>query len=138
MAEVEEREYDTILLQIGGNDMTRLHRLSQVAPEFEALIESLPKHQRLIVLSCGNLGGAGIFPRLIGSLYEYISRTYHVKLREITTKHGGIYVDLFDERDSDPFVREPEVYLAPDYFHPSSRGYEYWFTKVEEKLKENQ
>lgn len=118
--------------------MTRLHRLSQVAPEFEALIESLPKHQRLIVLSCGNLGGAGIFPRLIGSLYEYISRTYHVKLREITTKHGGIYVDLFDERDSDPFVREPEVYLAPDYFHPSSRGYEYWFTKVEEKLKENQ
>jgi hypothetical protein len=106
-------------------------------PQQPARVESLPKHQRLIVLSCGNLGGAEIFPRLIGSLYEHISRTYHTKLREITTKHGGIYVDLFDERDSDPFVREPEVYLAPDYFHPSSRGYEYWFGKVEARLEES-
>ena len=46
-------------------------------------------------------------------------------------------MDLFDKRDSDPFVREPELYLAPDYFHPSSRGYEYWFSKVEAKLEES-
>ena len=115
--------------------MTRLHRLSRVAPEFEALIENLPKHRRLIVLTCGNLGGAGIFPRVIGYIYEHISRTYHAKLREIVTKHGGIYVDLFDERGSDPFIREPKIYLAPDYFHPSSRGYEYWFAKVEAEIK---
>lgn len=124
------KEYDYILLQIGGNDMTRLHDLMKVSKDYESLISSLPKHKYLIVMSCGNLGGARIFPRFIGYIYERISRSYHAKFREIVIWYGGIYIDIFDERAVDPFIRNPGSYLAADLFHPSSLGYEYWFSKV--------
>lgn len=113
--------------------MTRFHDLDAVAKDYEHNIVSLPKHKNLIVMSCGNLGGAKIFPSIIGRLYERISRSYHAKFSEIVRRHGGIYVEIFDEREVDPFIREPEIYLAPDLFHPSSTGYKYWFTKVEEQ-----
>lgn len=125
-----KKEYDYILLQIGGNDMTRLHDLMQVSRDYESLIENLPRHKYLIITSCGNLGGAQIFPRFIGYIYERVSRSYHTKFKEIVTRHGGIYVDIFDERAVDPFIREPNLYLAADLFHPSSLGYKYWFSKV--------
>lgn len=136
VAELAEQEYDYILLQIWGNDMTRFHDLHKIAIEYETLIASLPKHKILIVTSCGNLWGAQIFPRIIGYIYEDISRSYHAKFAEIVTRHGGIYVDLFDERPVDPFIVSPEIYLAADLFHPSSTGYRYWFTKVEMRLWE--
>ncbi len=135
IALIEQKEYDYILLQIGGNDMTRLHDLDSVAKDYEQLIISLPKHKNLIVMSCGNLGGAKIFPSVIGRLYERTSRSYHAKFSEIVRRHGGIYIEIFDEREVDPFIREPEMYLAADLFHPSSVGYAYWFTKVEKSLK---
>ncbi len=134
VALTKEKEYDYILLQIGGNDMTRLHDLEDVAKDYENLIISLPKHKKLIVMSCGNLGGAKIFPSIIGRIYERISRSYHTKFKEIVTLHGGIYIEIFDEREVDPFIREPEIYLAPDLFHPSSAGYKYWFTKVRAQI----
>lgn len=114
--------------------MTRLHSLDTVAKDYENVIVSLPQHKTLIVMSCGNLGGAKIFPSIIGSLYEHISRSYHAKFAEIVTRHGGIYIEIFDEREVDPFIREPELYLAADLFHPSSTGYKYWFTKVESQI----
>ncbi len=132
---VEAKEYDYILLQIGGNDMTRLHDLGRVAKDYESLMLSLPKHKNLIVMSCGNLGGARIFPSIIGYLYERVSRSYHAKFSEIVTRHGGVYIEIFDERAVDPFIREPELYLAPDLFHPSSIGYKYWFTKLESQIR---
>ncbi len=138
VAEIEKQEYDYILLQIWGNDMTRFHNLATVAVEYEALIASLPRHKILIVTSCGNLWGAQIFPHIMGYIYEYVSRSYHTKFAEIVTRYGGIYVDLFDERRADPFIASPEIYLAADLFHPSSIGYRYWFTKIETKLWEKE
>lgn len=116
--------------------MTRFHDLDTVARDYESLIVSLPKHKYLIVMSCGNLGGAQIFPSMVGYFYERISRSYHAKFAEIVSRHSGIYIEIFDEREDDPFIREPQIYLAPDLFHPSSTGYKYWFTKVEKSLKD--
>lgn len=115
--------------------MTRLHDLDRVAKDYEDLILSFPKHKNLIVMSCGNLGGARIFPSIIGYLYERVSRSYHAKFSEIVTRHGGIYIEIFDERAVDPFIREPEIYLANDLFHPSSTGYRYWFTKIQAQIQ---
>ncbi len=134
---IREKEYDYVLLQIWGNDMTRFHDLDTVVEDYEALIASLPKSKTLIVMSCGNLGDSRIFPRAMWYIYESISRSYKARFAEIVTKHGGIYVDLFDEHPVDPFYLSPDTYFAPDYFHPSSIGYAYWFTKVQARLEEN-
>lgn len=117
--------------------MTRLHNLDSVAKDYENILKLLPKHQRLIVMSCGNLGGAKIFPSIIGRLYERVSRSYHARFSEIVTRYGGVYIQIFDERAVDPFIREPQVYLAADLFHPSSIGYRYWFSKLVNQVAQN-
>ena len=135
LKKIEGKEYDYILLQIGGNDMVQLHTVKTVTAEFKKVLESLPKRKKLIVTSCGNLGGARIFPRLIGMYYEKVSRNYHSRFRTLVQKYNGIYIDLFEKHSVDPFVIEPDKYLAKDYFHPSSVGYAYWFKKVVESME---
>ncbi len=135
LAQVEKKEYDYILLQIGANDMVAFHSLEIVSRDYEVLLKSLPKAKKLIVLSCGNLGGAKIFPKIMGIYYEAISRNYHAKFRTIVENHGGVYVDIFEEPSVDPFVLQPDVYLAKDYFHPSSVGYAHWFEKLIIQIK---
>ncbi len=49
----------------------------------------------------------------------------------LVEKYNGDYIQLFVERETDPFVLEPEKYLAEDVFHPSSLGYAEWFSKIE-------
>ncbi len=137
MEKIEKKEYDTILLQIWANDMTGFHDLDEVATEYESIIEWLPKHKTLVVTSCGNLGGARIFPFPLTYIYEYVSKKYHAKLSEIVSRNGGLYIDLFEERSMDPFVQSPEIYLAADSFHPSGAGYGLWFNKVKARLEKN-
>ena len=137
LVQVEQEEYDYILLQIGANNMVALHNLGVVSRDYELLLKNLPKTKQLIVFSCGNLGWAKLFPRIIGALYERISRQYHAKLSNIVANHWGIYVNLFEERSVDPFVLEPDIYLAADYFHPSSSWYGIWFNKLVKIIDSN-
>jgi lysophospholipase L1-like esterase len=37
------------------------------------------------------------------------------------------FVDLFHERDNDPFLKDPDRFFAPDYLHPSNDGYGLWY-----------
>ena len=131
IALIEHDEYDTILLMIGGNDITRFHTLDRVSDEYRAIFPLLPKHRHLIVTNCGNLGWARIFPWFVGRYYEYISRNYHEAFGRIVRSVWGYYVPIFDERSVDPYIREPEKYLAKDLFHPSSIWYAYWFSKID-------
>lgn len=127
-------QYDYILLQIWGNNMTRFHSLEKTLPQFEKLLQALPPYTHLIVQSCGNLGWAKIFPWFIGIFYERVSRKYNTAFEDMTQKYNGIYVSLFDERELDPYIQKPHIYLAADLFHPSSQGYAYWFEKLVKKL----
>ena len=135
LTKIEKKEYDYILLQIGANDMVAFHNLETVSRDYEVLLENLPKAKKLIVLSCGNLGWAKIFPRIMGVIYEHLSRSYHAKLWAIVAKHWGIYINLFEERSVDPFVLQPDVYLAADYFHPSSIWYAHWFSSIVKQIE---
>ncbi len=137
LAKVEKQEYDYILLQIWGNDMVRFHDLSEISREFEQILNHLPKSKTLIVQSCGNLGGASIFPRIMSAIYENISRSYHAQLWALVAKHWGIYIDLFEERSIDPFVLQPDIYIAADHFHPSSIWYGHWFDKLTIQIEIN-
>ena len=49
-----------------------------------------------------------------------------------TTRSNAIYVNLFQERDDDPFVRQPEL-NARDGLHPSDAGYRVWWQVLQEQ-----
>jgi lysophospholipase L1-like esterase len=41
------------------------------------------------------------------------------------------YVDLFEEHEDDPFVQQPEKYVAIDGLHPTNEGYGYWYERLQ-------
>lgn len=45
-------------------------------------------------------------------------------------RSGVIYVNLFRERQHDPFVRDPSLH-ASDGLHPSDRGYAVWWQALQ-------
>lgn len=52
-------------------------------------------------------------------------------------QYNVTYIDLYEERNKDEFLKDPKKYFAKDMFHPSSDGYGLWYKKFKETLKEN-
>lgn len=127
--------YDYILIQIGANDIIRFKSASKTTAELAKTLASLPSTGNLIVLSGGNVGAAPFFPQFLRPFYTKLHLVYHKSFSEVVKEAGGVYVNLYTEPAKDPFVREPEKYLAPDGLHPSAEGYELWFSEVVEEIK---
>jgi lysophospholipase L1-like esterase len=53
------------------------------------------------------------------------SRDLHAMVREAAARHGAVYINLFKERDDDPFVKDKAL-NARDGLHPSDAGYRVW------------
>jgi lysophospholipase L1-like esterase len=47
-------------------------------------------------------------------------------------RSNAIYVNLFQERDDDPFVRQAEL-NASDGLHPSDAGYRVWWQVLQDQ-----
>jgi lysophospholipase L1-like esterase len=89
----------------------------------------------LIVLSAGNVGAATYFPSFIRPFYTKLNLSYHKVFGKIVAEAGGVYVNLYEPSERDPFTQEPERYLSADGLHPSGEGYDLWFQKVEATLR---
>jgi lysophospholipase L1-like esterase len=131
---VERDQYDVILVQIGGNDVVARNDEQGVTHELESILKTLPKHDKLIVLMCGDVGVATLLPWFVRGYYTKKTLAYHQTFSDMVPRTGGVYVNLYEPKDTDPFVKEPDVYLAKDQFHPSSAGYQVWFEKIEKAL----
>lgn len=124
--------YQLILLQIGANDLLADRNVDDVVKDMKRLIESLTPHtDHMIILTSGNIGAV---PRYNGSRADELqaaSRAYTNSMISLTEANDRVdFVNLFDEPEDDPFVSEPDVYMAFDGLHPSSHGYEVWFRKA--------
>lgn len=53
--------------------------------------------------------------------------------REAAERHGATFVNLFHERDVEPFLADPKRFYASDYLHPSDDGYALWFQALREQ-----
>ncbi len=136
LAGYHDNSFDTVIIQIGGNDITYFTDLSALKTDIEQLL--LRAHRvgkKVILLSCGNVSGALIFPRPIAFLWEKRTRQVReVFMTAAETSHTH-YVDLFHEdRRSDPFFTDPYHYHAADLFHPSSLGYGLWYKELKKAL----
>lgn len=134
ITQAKQKEYDLILIHIGGNDILSFHDPKKVAPQLGEILKTLPAAKKVVVLCAGNVGGATIFPRLIRIFHTSLTLEYHKLFGEAVAASGGTYVNLYEPRDKDPFLKDPEKYLAKDGLHPSSEGYRLWFEKVKNVL----
>ena len=134
IAQAKSDKYDYVLVQIGGNDIVAGHDPGQTTEELGQILKTLPAHTKLVVICCGSVGDVTIIPWFFRSYYANLTLQYHTEFGKVIPQIGGIYVNLYDEPSVNPFLKYPEIYLAKDEFHPSTKGYELWFKKIEKIL----
>lgn len=122
--------YDTILIQIGGNDILWFHDAKKTAGELKDALAALPDAEKVIVLSAGNVGGATIFPPPLRPFHTWRNQAFHTEFAKAASVSGAVYVNLYEPPGMDPFLENPERYLAEDGLHPSAEGYALWFKKI--------
>ena len=137
IARAERSHYRYILVQIGANDVTSFHAAGNTARLLEQKLVTLPAHDHLVVLMAGNVGGAPAIPWFLKDYFRRQSVHFHAAFKEVAEAQGGTYVELYDPPDTDPFIRNPLQYFAPDGFHPSSLGYKLWFEKLKKQVPKN-
>lgn len=126
--------YDVILVHIGGNNILAGNDPKPVAARLTEILKTLPPAGKVIVLSAGNIGGATIFPHPVRLFHMWLTLTYHKHFARAVAQAHATYVNLYEPLHADPFLRDPQRYLAEDGLHPSGEGYALWFEKVKAAL----
>jgi lysophospholipase L1-like esterase len=127
----DDKGFDIVLVQVGGNDILRFSNLNRLRGTIgEVLEEAGERGQHVIFISTGNVGLAPAFFPPFNWIYTERTRKVRAVFMEAGAHAGVEYVDLFKERDEDPFLRDPNLYYAADYLHPGSEGYRLWYEEL--------
>ena len=127
-------QYSLILIQIGGNDLTRFHDAKKTAAALDQALAVLPKSHRVAVMPPGNIGSAPILPWFLKASYTRLNLVYHREFSVVVKGRHFIYVNVYKERAADLFSLRPDLYFAADQFHPSSLGYGLWFSDLMDNI----
>lgn len=127
------RVYDLVVIQVGANDVIFFSKLKE--QPIEQMLELAKKVSSHVVwLTAGNIGLAPIFPWPISLIMTDRTRDLRELALSRTRLQKVIYVDLFEEKGEDPFVKDVERYYAPDREHLSADGYGYWYDRIRDEL----
>ena len=135
LAAVKGMHFDLVYVQVGGNDIVRFTRLSELENDLAKMIDKAKScGDQVVVATSGNVGAAPIFPNGLHWLLH--SRTLNVrKIFQTVVRRGTVhYVDLFMDEAADPFALEPKRYYAADSFHPSADGYGVWYGEIRDAI----
>jgi lysophospholipase L1-like esterase len=128
--DVDER-YDVILILGGGNDVIRLTGEAELEQGVARTAQLARTHAPLVVIMpSGNVGSAPFFFAPWSWLMTKRSRTLHAFVRQAAADNGAIYVNLFKEKEDDPFAQRPKELNAKDGLHPSDEGYKLWWDEL--------
>jgi lysophospholipase L1-like esterase len=134
LAAGEERyaNFDTIFIQLGANDILHLAAIPAAMETLEDLLTSSQESANQVIFTVsGSVGHAPVFLWPFDWFYTARTRRYLTAARAVAKVRGVAYVDLFRERQNDPFVQDPERFYAADGFHPSGAGYGIWYQTCE-------
>lgn len=126
-----DNRFDLVLVLGGGNDVIRLTRQKHMTRD---VTQSLTAASRLapvvLVLPSGNVGNAPFFFPPWSWLMTQRSRDLHAIARTAAVQTGATYVNVFAERESDPFAQQPHRFHVADGLHPSDAGYALWYAEL--------
>ncbi len=125
--------FDVVLVQAGGNDVIRLRGAGAMRQDIDRLLEAARQRADVVILMpAGNVGNAPFFFVPWSWWMTSRAREMHRIVAAATTRAHAVYVNLFQERDDDPFVRQPEL-NASDGLHPSDAGYRVWWQVLQDQ-----
>ena len=129
------QKFDLVLIQIGGNDIVRMTDLNDFKKDLSTVFDLAKQNSNNVIsFHGGNVGTAGLFP--VGSRWIFTYRTWQVRNIYISlTKEKNVhYLDLWRNKENDPFAADMRAYYAEDLFHPSDDGYRDWYNFVKIEL----
>lgn len=122
-----ETRHDIVLVLAGGNDVIRLRPLDRLREDIDRVaLRAKARGELVVLMPAGNVGNAPFFFAPLSWWMTRRAREMHTMVQQAATRHGVVYVRLFEEREQDPFVRNPAL-NASDGLHPSDAGYAAWF-----------
>lgn len=118
---------DTVLIMCGSHDVLRLTGRDELHDSLLAATHQAARiAPRVILMPPGNIGNIPLLFAPFSWWMTERSRDLHDIGKAVARESGALYVDLFREREDDPFAREPERMHAADGLHPGDAGYALW------------
>lgn len=127
-------QYRLILIQTGGNDIIRFTSAKRAGEDLRRVIRNLPKAEKTVIISAGDVGGATLFPWPVRPFHTRLNNQYHETFSRVAEEEGVTYVNFGNSPATKQINKEPKVYLAADGLHPSSEGYRLWFEEIQSSL----
>lgn len=123
--------FDAVLILAGGNDVIRLRDADDMRADIGRMLEAARQRADVvIVMPAGNVGNAPFFFAPWSWWMTRRAREMHRLVESASARSGATYVKLYEERENDPFVRQPEL-NASDGLHPSDAGYRVWWRELQ-------
>ncbi len=127
--------YDTVLIQIGANDIVKFRSTEKAVAGLAPILESLRGMGAAVYfMSAGDVGKTKLLPFFLNPFYSSLNKEYHAAFAELAREKGVTYVNLGNPEVLSAFTKEPKKYLAIDGFHPSSAGYVLWYAQLQKVL----
>ena len=124
-------EFDLVLLQVGGNDIIRFTDLERLKASITGVLQLAgDKGGVVIFMSTGNVGLAPVFFPPVSWIYSWRTRKVREIFMAVSRREKIEYIDLFKERNEDPFLRDAATFYAADTLHPGSEGYRLWYEEL--------
>lgn len=131
---VNDEHYDLMVVLIGGNDVVRLTKYSELEHDLESFLVEAKRHATtLVLLSPGNVGDAPIFPRPIGIYVTNRANRLRQIFAAVATRQHVLYVDPFLSHKEDYWLKNRTFYYGADSFHPRG-GYGDWYQQIRAAL----
>ncbi len=129
--EAASGRYDLVLVQAGGNDVIRLRSQDSMRRDIDHVTElARARSDHVLLMPAGNVGHAPFFFAPVSWLMSARARSLHGAVRETAQQRGAVYVNLYKDRQHDPFAQQPDLLHASDGLHPSDPGYRIWFDEL--------
>jgi lysophospholipase L1-like esterase len=126
---VDVASADLILIHACANDVLEWRSVDKVEKDLREAIARAKKLARSVVLMPGhNFAVAPFFLRPISRLIHWHAVRIHSMVKRVAGELGVIFVDLFTDPASQPFIQEPRRFYCADGLHPSGEGYALWFS----------
>lgn len=137
---LNETQPTLITLGIGANDLTHGVQPAAFARNYELIVRQLTQDSRatIILMNVPDVSLAPVVPDYLRGFARQQTLTFNQTINELGQRYHLTVIDLFAH--SAEFAQRRE-FFAPDGFHPSAQGYDYWanllWPQVEKTLNES-
>ncbi|MCA9354366.1 MAG: SGNH/GDSL hydrolase family protein [Candidatus Kaiserbacteria bacterium] len=133
------QQFDLIIVSVGGNDvwhLTSIRKIQQVLQTVLPQLNELCKH-RVLFLLYNNIGSAPLFPGIMRGFLKRRCIRVQEAIAETALAYDVPTIELFNEDERNPFIKNPNQLFAFDGVHPSSDGYRLWYHRMWRIMHEN-